>query len=129
MGKETSVTPAAALLAIRCKSPVVPMFCLREADNQLVIHIGSSLEMKRTDDLRADLLANTQIMMDALEDMIRRYPDQWVWYQRLWKVSYPQLYPEWEEKHQKRKKNKKKWKLSSGSHVLRPIDRISHFKN
>jgi KDO2-lipid IV(A) lauroyltransferase len=122
MGKETFVTPAAALLAMRCKSPVLPMFCLREADYQLAIHIGSPLHMKRAGDLRADLRANTQIMMDALEDVIRRYPDQWVWYQRLWKVAYPQLYPEWEAKHHKRKKNSKKSKLSSRSLVLKPID-------
>ncbi len=107
-GREATATPAAALLAIRCKSPVFPMFCIREDDGQLTIHIKPPLQLKRTKDLRSDLQSNTQIMIDAVEEIVREYPDQWMWYQRPWKKAHPELYPEWEARRQRRKKRKKK---------------------
>ncbi|MHC4146957.1 MAG: lysophospholipid acyltransferase family protein [Planctomycetota bacterium] len=112
-GREATTTPAAALLAIRCKSPVLPAFCVREADGGLTVHVKPPLELKRTGDLRSDLQTNTQVMMDALEDMIRKYPDQWVWFQRPWKRAHPELYPEWEARRQKRKRMKKKKRAAS----------------
>lgn len=103
---QATATPAAALLALRCKSPVVPMFCIREADGILTVHTASPIQIQNSGDLRADLRINTQLMMDAVEDMIRRYPDQWIWFQRPWKKTYPRLYPAWEARRRRRKKRK-----------------------
>lgn len=94
-GRRATATPAAALLAMRCRSPVIPSFCSREPDGSLTIHIAPPLKMEQTGDLRADLRINTQKMVDAMEAMIRRYPEHWIWFQRPWKKTYPQLYPEW----------------------------------
>ncbi|MBW1980985.1 MAG: hypothetical protein JRJ12_07170 [Deltaproteobacteria bacterium] len=104
LGRRTTVTPAAALLGMRCKSPVIPMFCLRKADYGLWVHVGSPLTMQKTGDIRADLQRNTQMVMHALEEIVRQYPAQWVWYQRLWKVTYPHLYQEWNRRRLRRKK-------------------------
>jgi KDO2-lipid IV(A) lauroyltransferase len=114
-GREASATPAAALLALRCKSPVLPVFCIREADGKLTLDVKAPLELKRTKDLRSDLQANTQIMMDAVEDMIREHLEQWAWYQRPWKKAYPDLYPEWEARRQQRKLKKKRRKTSKAA--------------
>jgi KDO2-lipid IV(A) lauroyltransferase len=100
-GHRATATPAAALLSMRCKSPVIPSFCSREPDGSLTIHIAPPLLMEKTGDLRADLRINTQKMVDAMEAMIRRYPDQWIWFQRPWKKTYPQLYPEWAARRRK----------------------------
>jgi Kdo2-lipid IVA lauroyltransferase/acyltransferase len=101
-GHRATVTPAAAMLSMRCKSPVIPIFCSREPDGSLTIHIAPPLKMEKTGDLRADLRTNTQKMVDAMEAMIRRYPDQWIWFQRPWKKTYPQLYPEWAARRRKK---------------------------
>jgi KDO2-lipid IV(A) lauroyltransferase len=100
-GHRATATPAAALLAMRCKSPVIPCFCIREPDGSLTIQIAAPLKMEKTGDLRADLQINTQKMVDAMEAMIRRYPEQWIWFQRPWKKTYPQLYPEWTARRRK----------------------------
>ena len=73
-GRKVTATPAAAFLAIRCKSPVVPIFCIRETDGQLTVHVEPPLELKRTKDLRADVQTNTQIITDAVETAVRKYP-------------------------------------------------------
>jgi hypothetical protein len=47
-------------------------------------------------------------MMNAVEEMVREYSDQWFWTLKPWKVAYPHLYMEWEERRRKRKKRKKR---------------------
>jgi KDO2-lipid IV(A) lauroyltransferase len=106
-GREATAIPAAALLAIRCNSPVVPIFCRREPDGQLLFQVHSALELTRTEDRNSDLQSNTQKMIDVVEDMVRQYPEQWAWYQRPWKVAHPELYPEWEARRQRGKQRKK----------------------
>jgi KDO2-lipid IV(A) lauroyltransferase len=112
-GREATATPAAALLAMRCKSTVLPMFCVRDSDGRLTIQVKPPLETIRTGDLRSDLQTNTQIMMNAVEEMVREYPDQWFWTLKPWKVAYPQLYEEWEERRRKRKTRKKRHRAAA----------------
>ena len=107
-GREATATPAAALLAMRCKSTVLPGFCVRDPDGQLTIHLKPPLETIRTGDVRSDLQTNTQTMMNAVEEMVREYPDQWFWTLKPWKVAYPHLYREWEERRRRRKARKKR---------------------
>ena len=90
----TTSTPAPSLLARRCGSPVLPVFCIREADAGLTLIIGAPLRLKRTDDFRGDLMANTQIMTSAIEKTVRAYPEQWLWFHKRWKRHYPALYSE-----------------------------------
>ena len=107
-GKLVTTTPAAALLALRCKSPVVPIFCVREADGQLTIRVDPPLVLKRTNDLRSDLITNTQMMTDVIEKMVREYPDQWLWLHKRWKKHYPHLYPEYQLRRQRRKQREER---------------------
>lgn len=92
--KFVTATPAAALLAMRCKSPVLPGFCTRNADGAFTISIEPPLVLKRTNDLGSDLKTNTQIMTDAIEKAVRKYPEQWFWVHKRWRKYYPKLYPE-----------------------------------
>ena len=112
-----TATPAAAMAALRCRVPVLPMFNVREADGMQAVYIYPPIEMQRTDDLRDDLQVNTQKMIDAMEDMIRKHPDQWVWFQRPWKKTHPELYPEWEARRAQRKKEKKRRRLEAAEKV------------
>jgi hypothetical protein len=54
-------------------------FCIREADGRIGIHAEPEIEMRRTKDLRADLVANTQRITDVVEAMVQRHPEQWFW--------------------------------------------------
>ena len=111
-GKKVTVTPAAAMLALRCKSPVLPVFCVREEDQKLTIIIEPPVQLVRTKDLRDDLSTNTQIMTDAIENAVRRYPDQWLWLHKRWKRFYPDLYPEYIARRKRRRAKKIKKMLS-----------------
>jgi len=107
-GKRVTATPAAVLLAFRCKSPVLPIFCVREVNGQLTIRVDPPLELKRTNDLRSDLITNTQMMTDVVEKAVREYPDQWLWLHKRWKKHHPHLYPEYFARRRRRKEREKK---------------------
>ncbi|MCY4489602.1 MAG: lysophospholipid acyltransferase family protein [Deltaproteobacteria bacterium] len=66
-------------LALRTRAPVLPVFLVRSYSGRLRLVIEPEMEMERTGDLSADLAANTGRIMRLLEDLVRRYPDQWYW--------------------------------------------------
>ena len=92
--KFVTATPSASLLAMRCNSPALPGFCTRNVDGTFTINLEAPLVLKRTGDLSADLRTNTQIMTDAIEKMVRKYPEQWFWVHKRWRKYYPHVYPE-----------------------------------
>ena len=101
--KFVTATPVAALLAMRCKSPVLPIFCTRNDDGTFTINIEPPLVLKRTGDLSADLRTNTQIMTDAIEKAVRKYPEQWFWVHKRWRKYHPHLYPEDMDRRRRRR--------------------------
>jgi KDO2-lipid IV(A) lauroyltransferase len=107
-GKTAVATPAAAILARRFDSPVLPAFCVREGDGRLTFIVEPPLPLKKTEDRQADIKENTQIMNDALERTIRTFPDQWFWFHKRWKRHYPQLYPEDLAKRRRDKEKRRK---------------------
>jgi len=94
MGRRATATPAAALLGLRCKSPIIPAFCHRSGNGKLILRIERPVEIQRTKDLRFDLQTNTQLITDRVEQAVRSHPEQWNWMLRRWKEFYPSLYPE-----------------------------------
>lgn len=113
-GRRATATPAAAMLALRCKSPVIPIFCHRNSGGEIVIKAEHPLEIKRTGDLRFDLQTNTQLITDRVEHAVRKHPEQWNWLLKRWKEFYPDLYPESEKRarHIKKKEQKRRRKNS-----------------
>jgi KDO2-lipid IV(A) lauroyltransferase len=111
-GRRATATPAAALLGLRCKSPIIPAFCRRNPEGKLIIQIEPPVEIQRTRDLRSDLQFNTQLITDRIERAVRNYPEQWNWTLKRWKEFYPGLYPESEKRLRRIKKKAKRKKTS-----------------
>ena len=112
-GHRATATPAAALLGLRCKSPIIPAFCHRNPEGKLIVQIEPPVEIKRTKDLRFDLQFNTQLITDRVERAVRNYPEQWNWMLKRWKEFYPDLYPEPEKRLKRIKKKEKRKRKSS----------------
>ena len=45
-----------------------------------------ALELIRSGDDEADTIANTARFTKAIEDIVRRFPHQWLWVHRRWKT-------------------------------------------
>jgi KDO2-lipid IV(A) lauroyltransferase len=85
-----------ARIALRTEAAVVPGFTIWDpALRKYRLRFDPALELIRTGDLEADILANTQMFTKVIEDYVRKYPDQWLWVHRRWKTrpeGQPPLY-------------------------------------
>ena len=74
-----------AVVARRSGAAVVPVAIWRERDGQHVFRLQEPLPPIVTAAYDDDIRANTQMYNDALERIIRRHPEQWIWNHRRWK--------------------------------------------
>jgi Kdo2-lipid IVA lauroyltransferase/acyltransferase len=84
-GVPASSAKGPAVLAMKYNSPVIPIFALWDGDLYR-IEILPEVEMVRTGDNEKDMIENTQRCQKVLEDMVRKYPGQWLWAHRRWKT-------------------------------------------
>jgi Kdo2-lipid IVA lauroyltransferase/acyltransferase len=76
-----------ARIALRTDAAVVPGFTIWDRGlGKYRLRFDPALELIRTGDLEADIVANTQMFTKVTEDYVRQYPDQWLWVHRRWKT-------------------------------------------
>jgi KDO2-lipid IV(A) lauroyltransferase len=86
-GKSACTTSGVARLAALTGAPVYPVFIVRDGETgRHRIEIQPALEILSTGDRDADIVANTQRCSRVIEEMIRRYPEQWIWFHKRWKT-------------------------------------------
>ncbi len=79
-----------ARIAAKTGAAVLPGFLLwHEEERRYVLHFYAELAMQRTEDAEADATENTRRCTAAIEQVIRAYPDQWLWVHRRWKTRPP----------------------------------------
>jgi KDO2-lipid IV(A) lauroyltransferase len=89
-GVPACTATAMARIALRSDAAVIPGFLLWEASEQkYVLRFGPQIELVRTGDAQADIVANTALFTAVTESYIRRYPEQWLWVHRRWKTRPP----------------------------------------
>ena len=85
-----------ARIALRTDAAVVPGFTVwDENKRKYVLRFDPAVELIRTGDNEADIVANTALFTSVIESFVRRYPDQWLWVHRRWKTrpeGQPSLY-------------------------------------
>ena len=76
-----------ARIAMRTDAAVVPGFTIwDESLGKYRLRFDPALELIRTGNLEADIVANTQMFTKVIEDYVRKYPEQWLWVHRRWKT-------------------------------------------
>jgi Kdo2-lipid IVA lauroyltransferase/acyltransferase len=83
-GRKAPTTPALAVLGMRTGAPILPLYLLRDGNGKYRLMIKEPLELVQTGNVKDDVLANTELINRSLEEMIRRYPEQWFWVHRRW---------------------------------------------
>lgn len=95
-------TFAPAMVALRTKANIYPLFVVEEDDGSYTLMARARIEVTRTDDFRDDLVRITQQCQDAIEEVVREYPEQWLWFHRRWKPR-PALEAEWNARRERNK--------------------------
>src|SRR5207302_9018534 len=85
-----------ARIALRTDAAVVPGFTIWDpAQQKYVLRFDPALDLIRTGNDDADVVANTALFTKVIEDYVRCYPGQWLWVHRRWKTrpeGEPPLY-------------------------------------
>jgi KDO2-lipid IV(A) lauroyltransferase len=83
-GLPASTNPGFARLAAHSGAAVIPGFALwSEEERRYVLRFYPAIAVT------GDAVRDTQTLQTKLEEVIRQYPDQWLWIHRRWKTQPP----------------------------------------
>jgi len=89
-GIPACTTAGLARFALHTDAAVVPGFLHWDASlRKYRLCFGPAIELVRSSDDARDIRENTQRFTRAVENYVRRYPDQWLWLHRRWKTRPP----------------------------------------
>lgn len=76
-----------ARIALRTGGAVVPTFTIWDPElRKYRLTFQPALKLADTGDADADAITNTAMFNRVIEDVVRKYPDQWLWVHRRWKT-------------------------------------------
>lgn len=79
-----------ARVALKTGAAVVPAFTIWDDSlRKYRVVFEPAIKLVKTSDPDADVLANTALFNKAIEDVVRKHPDQWLWVHRRWKTRPP----------------------------------------
>ncbi|HKQ63180.1 MAG TPA: lysophospholipid acyltransferase family protein, partial [Candidatus Polarisedimenticolaceae bacterium] len=88
-GRPASTTPALGVIALRTGAIVIPSYSLPLPRGRWRVVYLPPVEVPRSPDLTANVLALTQTCTDLLEGWVRQNPELWLWMHERWKTAPP----------------------------------------
>ena len=86
-GKPAATPVGATVLAMKTGAAIIPTYVYLGKDWKQHMHILPEISMITTGDEQADVISNTQVLTNFIEDIIRKHPEQWVWMHERWKTK------------------------------------------
>jgi KDO2-lipid IV(A) lauroyltransferase len=89
LGHPANTFKSLAVLALNTGAPVIPAGCWREADGSHVLRFEDPLPLIECENTNEAIRRNTRAYNAALEKILLRHPEQWIWLHKRWKTSSP----------------------------------------
>ena len=71
-------------MALKFDMPFVLVYNTFNEDNTITVYVTDEIQLKRTDNFKEDVQNNVQYLINIMEDVIRKYPEQWMWFHDRW---------------------------------------------
>ena len=89
LGKMASTPAGPAYFARKFNAPIIPIFIVRKpGDYGHLAIVKDPLYYEDTGDRKADDYKVTLKMTEIVEEVIKEYPDNWIWFQHRWNTPY-----------------------------------------
>ncbi|MCF8720302.1 lysophospholipid acyltransferase family protein [Nitrospina gracilis] len=89
-GKKAATARSLAALSYSTGAPILPIFSIPIGKGRYKIVYKPPLKLEKTDDKEADIFRWTEQCEKVLEEIIRDYPEPWMWFHRRWKSRPPE---------------------------------------
>jgi KDO2-lipid IV(A) lauroyltransferase len=84
LGKIVKIPRGPAIFHLKTGAPLVPSFAIRQPDDSYKIIYEEPIVYSPTLNKEEDLINVTRIFLKNIEDVIRRYPEQWFMFREFW---------------------------------------------
>lgn len=84
-GKKTSVFTGPAVLSLKTNAPLLYLIPIRRPDYSYFAEVHEVDRNNLPDDFDQQVIVLCQRMINYLEEIIKAYPEQWLWMHRRWK--------------------------------------------
>ncbi len=88
-GRPASTSRSLALLALRTRTPIVPIFIRREGAARHRVVVEPALPAPPSNDLERATVELTARCTERVESAIRQVPEQWLWSHDRWRTRPP----------------------------------------
>ena len=89
MGQMASTPQGPVYFARKFQAPIIPIFIIRkEGGNGHLVKVGRIVEYVNTGNQKEDDYRATLAYTEQVEEMIKKYPEQWMWFQRRWNTPF-----------------------------------------
>lgn len=85
LGHPATTYKSLAIVALSTGAPVLPACCWREPNGTHVLRFEEPVPLIECEDTGEAIRQNTRAYNTALERMLLRHPEQWIWMHKRWK--------------------------------------------
>lgn len=86
-GQPVHTNPLLPKLVRQFNCEVFPARCIRLPGNRFRLELEPAMEIPRRPDGSVDVQATAQKLNDKVEQWVREYPSQWLWYHDRWEIK------------------------------------------
>lgn len=87
-GRDVQTNPLLAKLVRQFGCEVYPARCIRLPGNRYRLELEPAMTIPRRDNGSVDVEATAQMLNDKVEQWVREYPGQWLWYHDRWNIKH-----------------------------------------
>lgn len=85
-GKEAKAPTGAVSMALKFNIPLVLIYNTLNDDNSTTVYVGEEIILEKTDNFKESVQRGTQTLINEIEKVIKKHPEQWMWFHDRWNI-------------------------------------------